>query len=214
MIRYLLAAFLLTAHLQIVTSSDSFLSPPFPPTAFEEQYYEVRFRVRGLSFPTFTYQNLPSFFSGSESGVVSGTPYLSGTFKFTVSYTDGENSGSEEVVISVITSPNTAASEERRKEVVNLIVMTALNTWIYRSGDKIEIKLKSKGGVPPYTWNYKNLPSGLYGNNQGMIKGSVQQEGLYSFSADCGDAYGQQASSFYTLNIQPGTLIRSINIYI
>jgi hypothetical protein len=42
-----------------------FLSPPFPPTAFTAQYYEVGFRVRGLSHPTFTFENLPDFFTGS-----------------------------------------------------------------------------------------------------------------------------------------------------
>lgn len=87
-----------------------------------------------------------------------------------------------------------------------------MNTWIYRSGDQIKVQLESHGGSAPITWNYKNLPKGLRGNNNGMISGYIQQEGLYSFSADCGDARGQKASSFYTLNVQPGTLIRTNNI--
>ena len=42
-----------------------FLSPAYPPTAFYEQYYEVRFRVRGLNHPSFNFDNLPSFLEGS-----------------------------------------------------------------------------------------------------------------------------------------------------
>ena len=72
-----------------IAASDYFLSPQFPPTAFIEQHYEVRFRVRGMPYPTFTFTNLPDFFSGTETGIVSGTPTLTGTFKFGVSFTNG-----------------------------------------------------------------------------------------------------------------------------
>jgi hypothetical protein len=66
----------------------------------------VRFRVRGLSSPTFTYNNLPNFFTGSADGIISGTPNITGTFKIMISYTDGTNTESSKVVISVIGSPN------------------------------------------------------------------------------------------------------------
>ena len=136
---------------------------------------------------------------------------MTGTFKFSVSFTDGENSGDDEIVISVTSSPNTAASEAQNKAVVKLIIQTALDTWIYRSGSNIAIQLDAKGGKGPYTWNYKKLPKGLRGNNRGLIQGHIADAGLYSFSASCGDGYGQKAESFYTLNIQPGTLIKSIH---
>lgn len=209
MFKYLVAALMLTATFHSVAAQDFFLSPPFPPTAFVEQYYEVRFRVRGMLAPTFTFENLPSFFTGSASGVVSGTPNLTGTFRFTVKYSQDSSSGSEQVVISITDSPNTVASAAQNKAVVSLIIETALNTWIYRSGQSISIQLSAQGGVAPITWNYKNLPSGLVGDNSGNIKGAIKDVGLYSFSASCGDAKGLKAESFYTLNIQPGTLIKS-----
>lgn len=84
-----------------------FLSPAYPPTAFYQQYYEVRFRVRGLTHPTFSFDNLPSFLEGSEDGVISGTPDLTGTFRITVRYSDGEAEGESRVVISVTSSPFT-----------------------------------------------------------------------------------------------------------
>ena len=89
MTKYLLLVLLLATQLQLATSNYYFLSPPFPPTAFEEQHYEVRFRVRGMLHPTFTYENLPDFLSGTTDGVVSGTPLESGTYRFSLSYSNG-----------------------------------------------------------------------------------------------------------------------------
>jgi len=209
MFKYLIAVLLVTATVQ----QTLFLSPPFPPTGFYQQYYEVRFRVRGLNGPTFTFDNLPNFFTGSQDGVVSGTPNITGTFRFTVSYTDGTTSGSDKVVISVTASPNTAASASQSAAVNLLVIQVALDTWIYRSGDAINIQLTSQNGVSPITWNYKNLPAGLSADNNGKISGAISDAGLYSFSASCGDSKGLKAESYYTLNIQPGTIIKS-NIFI
>jgi hypothetical protein len=88
-------------------------------------------------------------------------------------------------------------------------VTTALNSWIYRVNDQISVKLESKGGKAPITWSYRNLPDGVWGDASGKLYGSVKEAGLYSFSASCGDAAGQKASSYYTLNVQPGTLVKS-----
>jgi hypothetical protein len=209
MFKYLLAVLLLTATLQ--QDSSLFLSPPFPPTGFYQQFYEVIFRVRGLNGPTFTYDNLPNFFTGSADGDVSGTPNITGTFKFTVSYTDGVSSGSNKVVISVAASPNTAASAQQSSDVTFLVIQSAINSWIYRSGDAISIQLSSNG-TAPITWNYNSLPKGLSGDNSGRISGIVSESGLYSFSAAVGDCKGLKAESYYTLNVQPGTIIKS-NFY-
>lgn len=213
MFKYLTLFLLLAANLHLAHSQELFLSPPYPPTAFYQQYYEIRFRVRGISFPTYTFTNLPSFFTGSANGVVSGTPNITGTFRFTIDYTDGTLSGSDKVVISVADSPNTVASNAQSQAVANLIIQAAADTWIHRSGEKISIQLSSNNGVAPITWNYKNLPSGLSGDNNGLIQGTITADGSYSFSASCGDSKGQNAQSFYTLNVQPGTLIKS-NLFI
>ena len=89
MYKYLTLLLLLLANVHLAQSQDYFLSPAYPPTGFYQQYYEIRFRVRGISFPTFTFTNLPSFFKGETTGVVSGIPDLTGTFRFTITYSDG-----------------------------------------------------------------------------------------------------------------------------
>lgn len=212
MFKYLIAVLLLTATIQ--QDASIFLTPPYPPTAFYQQYYEVRFRVRGLDGPTYKFDNLPNFLSGSADGVLSGTPNITGTFKISISYTDGTNSGSSKVVISVTGSPNTDVSAKQSKDVTFLVIQNAIESWIYRSGQSISIQLNAEGGAAPITWNYENLPKGLSGDNTGKITGACADSGLYSFSVSAGDSKGLKAVSYYTLNVQPGTIIRSTNFSI
>ncbi len=117
------------------------------------------------------------------------------------------------MVISVTGSPNTAASAQQSSDVTYLVIQNAIDSWIYRSGQSISIQL-STNGTAPIVWNYLNLPKGLSGDNNGMITGSLANAGLYSFSVSAGDSQGLKAVSYYTLNIQPGTIIKSILLFI
>ena len=38
-----------------VATSQAFLTPSYPPTAYQNQFYSVRFRVRGLDNPVFDF---------------------------------------------------------------------------------------------------------------------------------------------------------------
>ena len=207
MFKYLVAVLLLSATIQ--QDASVFLTPPYPPTAFYQQYYEVRFRVRGLDAPTFKWDNLPNFLAGNDDGVLAGTPNITGTFKISITYTDGTNSYTDKVVISVTGSPNTHASAKQNAEVTLLVIQNAIESWIFRSGEAIAIQLSAQGGAAPITWNYEKLPGGLAGDNSGRIVGSLAEAGLYSFSVSAGDSKGLKAISYYTLNVQPGTIIRS-----
>jgi len=111
----------------------------------------------------------------------------------------------------VTASPRTEESDRQSAAVVYLVIETALSTWVYRSGDQISIDLVAKHGVVPLTWSFANLPAGLFGDHAGRITGRITEAGLYSFSAAVGDAQGNKAQSFYTLNIQPGSAVRSKN---
>ena len=89
----MLKAILAIIMVSAVLSGDLFLTPQYPSTGFYLQYYEVRFRVRGLDYPTFTFTGLPEFFKGSSSGVISGTPDATGTFQIGVKFESGDMSG-------------------------------------------------------------------------------------------------------------------------
>ena len=49
---------------------------------------------------THTFENLPSFFIGSCTGVISGTPNITGTFRFTINFAEAGTSGQKQIVIS------------------------------------------------------------------------------------------------------------------
>jgi hypothetical protein len=85
--KYLLALVLLIAG---AMAQDYFLSPPVLPTAFEGQYYEVRYRVRGMPYASFSFDNLPKFLSATDNGIISGSPNMTGTFRFTVNFIKGK----------------------------------------------------------------------------------------------------------------------------
>lgn len=91
MFKYAILALLLVATLQ----SSYYISPIYPPTAFEGQFYEVRFRVRGLDYPTFSFKGLPENFYGSSDGVVSGIARGSGSYSVVISFGSGSERGTK-----------------------------------------------------------------------------------------------------------------------
>ena len=52
-------------------TSAVYLSPAYPPTAYQNQFYSVRFRVRGIDDPVFSFQGLPKSLTGNSEGVIS-----------------------------------------------------------------------------------------------------------------------------------------------
>jgi hypothetical protein len=82
------------------------------------------------------------------------------------------------------------------------------SSLVYKVGNKVNVNLQAANGKTPYTWSFVNLPSGLAGDINGKITGTLQNEGYYSFNAICNDVTGQSADVYYTLNIQPNTLTR------
>lgn len=87
MIKYIIAALLIVLTIQ----QNYFLSPLYPPTAFEGQYYEVRFRVRGLDYPQFSFKGLPDCFKTTNDGIISGVPRGPGSYPVIISYGSGKD---------------------------------------------------------------------------------------------------------------------------
>lgn len=78
-----------------LTTSVTYLTPSYPPTAYQNQFYSVRFRVRGLDNPIFSYEGLPKSLSGNPNGVLSGIPVIAGSFSIVIKYRDGAEFGSK-----------------------------------------------------------------------------------------------------------------------
>ncbi len=73
-----------------VASSALFLSPVNPPTAYQNQFYSVRFRVRGLDEPVFSFEGLPKALTGTADGLLSGVAAEAGSFSIVIKYKSGE----------------------------------------------------------------------------------------------------------------------------
>jgi hypothetical protein len=114
-----------------------------------------------------------------NTGVVSGTPGSDGTFSFTVEVTDGstpQNIVTKEFEIQIIPIPEL------------VINTTSLPGGIV--GDPYVMTLQGTGGVSPYTWSISSnsLPQGLILNNSsGVIAGTPNLEGVFSFSVTLAD---------------------------
>ena len=76
-----------------VATSTLYLTPANPPTAYQNQFYSARFRVRGLDDPVFTFEGLPKALSGSSDGLLSGIPTTAGAFSILIKYQSGAESG-------------------------------------------------------------------------------------------------------------------------
>ena len=93
----LIASLLLT----IVVSQHFYVTPAIPPNAYQNQYYTVRFRVRGLDNPVFNFVGLPSTLTGSSDGLLSGTPIKAGSSQITINYASGSTTGSAQFILKV-----------------------------------------------------------------------------------------------------------------
>jgi hypothetical protein len=78
-----------------VATSAFYLTPAYPSTAYQNQFYSARFRVRGLDDPVFSYEGLPRSLTGSKDGVLSGIPLVPGAFSIVIKYRAGTESGSK-----------------------------------------------------------------------------------------------------------------------
>ena len=71
--------------------------------------------------------------------------------------------------------------------IVNISVQSSINypeiPSTYRTGDDIFLNFAQYFNLPTKVWTYQELPSGLIGIDNGCVKGSLYNEGLYSFGA-------------------------------
>jgi uncharacterized repeat protein (TIGR01451 family) len=139
--------------------------------------------------------SLPAGLSLSAAGVLSGTPTAPGSFTFTVEAADSETptalTGSQSLTLTVNPAP-----------VAALAVSTASlpggtqNTAYSQS-------LSATGGVTPYAWSVAkgSLPAGLTLSKGGIITGTPQTAGTFTFTVKVTDSAKPAVSATRQLSI-------------
>ena len=202
----LLASLLLT----IAVSDTYYITPTIPPNAYQNQYYTIRFRVRGLDNPVFSFVGLPKTISATNDGLLSGTPTEAGSYQITINYSSGSVSGSGQFILKV-SQDYSLTNEVLTVSQTSLgLVIEYPSGLVLRAGQSWSISLSASNGKGPYVWQFNGLPSGLIGDSRsGRISGSVANSGYYNFNVECADSTGSSAVAYYTINVQPQANIQS-----
>ncbi len=137
---------------------------------------------------------LPPGLSLSDTGVISGTPTVGGTFSFTVKVTDTQST-SVTANLSITISAGGL-----------VITTTQLPTGTQNSS--YSATLGVAGGTPPYTWSLAlgTLPTGLnLAPTTGVISGTPTGLGTSNFTVQVQDSLGVQAQATLSITINPST---------
>ena len=161
------------------------------PTAAQLSPYGLTLEATGGN-GTYTWVkvsgDLPPGMTLADSGLLSGTPSVAGTFSFTVKVTSGADEKSQNLNLTVAPGGLPLA-------VVDQDVPVAEFGKAYSAG------LIAVGGKPPYTWTLgpnSQLPQGLALATDGVLEGRAleyraAQGELWPFSVDVVDAAGVHA---------------------
>lgn len=134
------------------------------------------------------------------TGVISGTPTISGASAFTITLTDGSN-------------PAKTASASFTLKVSSLfITTTSLKQWTQgvEYGNAPAQTLAASGGTGTSAWSVPSgtLPPGLSINSStGAITGIPTGAGSYSFTVQVADATGQTTAKQMSIAINPAPAI-------
>ncbi len=139
---------------------------------------------------TFTATGLPAGVTISSSGVISGTPTVSGTFSYTVTVTDSAgNKGTVNCTITVKAAP------------------PVTSTCACSSGQQgvalTPVTMVGSGGVGgPYTFTATGLPAGVTISSAGTISGTPTVSGTFSYTVTVTDSAGNKGTVNCTITVK------------
>ncbi len=148
---------------------------------------------------TLTSGSLPTGLSLSTSGVISGTPWTSGTFSFGVTVTDSGSPALTNTTAMMLTiAPRPLAISTDGLAVGN-------------EGVAYSQMLAARGGTAPYIWSLtagSTLPPGLTLASSGLVSGIPTAGGGFDFGIQVADSSSpQQTATLSTLIVvSPSTL--------
>ena len=184
-----------TLNLAVGTSTLQF-SSLIIPTAAVGQLYNTALVVTGGSTPyTFSVSSgsLPLGMILSPAGVLSGTTAQSGVFNFTVRVQDAANGVLfQSFLLNVVTTSMQITTTSLPSGRVNQAYLQTIQT----SGGSLPIRLEVLSTI-----NSGFLPSGLTLSLTGVLSGTPQATGSFTFTVRATDAQNLTAQANYTLVI-------------
>ena len=128
--------------------------------------------------------SLPAGLSLSSAGVISGTPATAGTSNFTVAASDGTNTATQALSITIGAAVSTLA-------------VTTATLPGATAGTAYSTMLTATGGTAPYTWSIPSgtLPAGLTLSAAGVISGTPAAAATSSFTVQVTDSASHTATA-------------------
>lgn len=146
------------------------------------------YQITAANAPTnFSTTGLPAGLSvDSSTGLISGTPTVSGTFSATISANNASGTGSAALVLTLLPPQSP------------VITSSALANGTFGSAFSYQITAT----FSPTSYNITNLPAGLTVNTStGLISGTPTQTGVFTSSISASNASGTGSGSL-TISVQ------------
>ncbi|MHB8189110.1 MAG: putative Ig domain-containing protein [Ferrimicrobium sp.] len=168
-----------------------------PTGASNEAYKSTLNATGGAGSYNWSATGLPSGLSMSTSGVISGTPTVSGTTTVSIAITDSGGASSTTSLTLVINPP---------------LSITTTSLPSATSNQAYSTTLSATGGAGSYNWSATGLPSGLSMSTSGVISGTPTVSGTTTVSIAITDSGGASSTTSLTLVINPPLSITTTSL--
>jgi hypothetical protein len=184
--------------IQINAAGVSVVSSPLPTATVGQSYTQAV--VSGGTPPytlTVTSGTLPAGLSLSSTGVLTGIPTSAGTFSFGVQVTDSQ-SQSATGTLTLTINPQPLQITNPVGPLFNGTAGTPYTPTTFSAA----------GGVAPYTWTIvSGNADGLTMSPGGVLTGTPQTDGSFSFVVQVADQSGFTATQTYSLVVNKPSLV-------
>ena len=138
---------------------------------------------------------LPTGLTLSSAGDLSGTPTTAGNYYFTAQATDVTGAVYDEL-------------EQLTVNPAPAITTSATSLTAPLSGQAYHAQITMTGGTAPFTWSIAKgqLPTGIQLSSTGLLSGTTNQPGSYTFTVQAKDSLGAVASQTYTWQVTGQTI--------
>jgi hypothetical protein len=165
---------------------------PLPPATVGSAY-SLQLSATGVlanSHWTLDSGALPPEFSLSDGGLITGTPSATGSYSFSIRFTDVARRSDVKSYALTVNSPLLISTTSPLPDSVNGTVSSTFS---------------ATGGVPPYTWSVSTgaLPSGISLASNGALSGTSTVEGTFSFQITVTDSAGNKTARSFTIHVTP-----------